>query len=51
MDNVSVNELVDSYENHLPREICLSVAKDIVSKFTDRVIFLLEYIFKKKMYT
>ena len=43
MDNVSVNELVDSYENHLPREICLSVAKDIVSKFTDREIILLEY--------
>ena len=44
MDNVSVNELVDSYENHLPREICLNVAKDIVSKFTDREIILEKYL-------
>ena len=44
MDNISVNELVDSYENHLPREVCLNVAKDIVSKFTDKKNILQEYI-------
>ncbi len=44
MDNISVNELVDSYENHLPREVCLNVAKDIVSEFKDKKIILEEYI-------
>ena len=43
MDNISVNELVDSYENHLPREICLNVAKDVISKFTDKTNILREY--------
>ena len=44
MDNISVNKLVDSYENHLPREVCLNVAKDIVSEFKDKKIILEEYI-------
>ena len=44
MDNISINELVDSYENHLPREVCLNVAKDIVSEFKDKKIILEEYI-------
>ena len=44
MDNISVNDLVDSYENHLPREVCLNVAKDIVSEFKDKKIILEEYI-------
>jgi len=44
MDNISVNELVDSYENHLPREVCLSVAKGIVSEFKDKKIILKEYV-------
>ena len=44
MDNISVNELVDSYENHLPREVCLNVAKDIVSEYKDKKIILEEYI-------
>ena len=43
MDNISVNELVDSYENHLPREVCLSVAKGILSEFNDKNIILEEY--------
>jgi len=29
MDNISVNTLVDSYENPLPREIQLNIAKNI----------------------
>ena len=44
MDNISVNELVDSYENHLPREVCLSVAKGILSEFNDKNIILEEYV-------
>ena len=40
MDNVSVNELVDSYENHLPREVCLNVAKDIVSEYKEKKLSL-----------
>ena len=44
MDNISVNELVDSYENHLPREVCLNVAKGVVSKFKDKKVIIKEYI-------
>ena len=33
MENMSVNALVDSYASHLPREISLNVAKDVMSKF------------------
>ena len=44
MHNMSVNELVDSYESHLPREVCLYVAKDVISKFTDAEIILQEYL-------
>ena len=44
MDNISVNELVDSYESHLPREVCLNVAKFVVNEFKDKKIILEEYI-------
>ena len=44
MDNISVNEIVDSYENHLPREVCLNVAKFVVNEFKDKKIILEEYI-------
>ena len=43
MEKLSVNALVDSYENHLSREICLSVAKDVVSKFAEKDSILEEY--------
>ena len=36
--------MVDSYENHLPREVCLSVAKGILSEFNDKNIILEEYV-------
>ena len=32
MENISVNALVDSYENHLPREIQLEIAKSILAE-------------------
>ena len=44
MDNISVNELVDSYESHLPREVCLNVAKFVVNEFKDIIIILEEYV-------
>ena len=43
MENMSVNALVDSYTSHLPREISLNVAKDIMGKFDDKEIILKEY--------
>ena len=43
MENMSVNALVDSYASHLPREISLNVAKDVMSKFDDKEIILKEY--------
>ena len=43
MENLSVNALVDSYQNHLPREICTNVAKDIFEKFSDKETLLKEY--------
>ncbi len=43
MENLSVNALVDSYQNHLPREICTNVAKDIFEQFSDKETLLKEY--------
>ena len=43
MENMSVNALVDSYVSHLPREISLNVAKEVISKFDDKEIILKEY--------
>ena len=36
MENISVNALVDSYQIHLPREVCLNVAKNILLEFSDK---------------
>ena len=36
MENISVNALVDSYQIHLPREVCLDVAKKILLEFSDK---------------
>lgn len=44
MDNISVNALVDSYENALPREIQLNIAKNILNKSLDKSETLKEYI-------
>lgn len=44
MDNISVNALVDSYENALPREIQLNIAKNILNKSLDKSEILKEYI-------
>ena len=43
MENMSVNALVDSYVTHLPREISLNVAKDVINKFDDKETILNEY--------
>jgi len=43
MENISVNALVDSYQTHLPREVCLNVAKNILLEFSDKENILKEY--------
>src|SRR5210317_836359 len=43
MENISVNALVDSYQIHLPREVCLNVAKNILLEFSDKENILEEY--------
>ena len=43
MENISVNALVDSYQIHLPREVCLNVAKNILLEFSDKENILAEY--------
>ena len=43
MENISVNALVDSYQIHLPREICLDVAKKILLEFSDKENILEKY--------
>ena len=43
MENISVNALVDSYQIHLPREVCLNVAKNILLEFSDKENILKEY--------
>jgi L-seryl-tRNA(Ser) seleniumtransferase len=43
MENISVNALVDSYQTHLPREVCLNVAKNILLEFSDKENILEEY--------
>jgi len=46
MDNISVNTLVDSYENPLPREIQLNIAKNISNESLGKSESLKEYIKK-----
>ena len=43
MENISVNALVDSYQIHLPREVCLDVAKKILLEFSDKENILEKY--------
>ena len=43
MENISVNALVDSYQIHLPREVCLDVAKKILLEFSDKETILEKY--------
>ena len=43
MENISVNALVDSYQIHLPREVCLDVAKKILLEFSDKENILENY--------
>ncbi|MDA8922799.1 L-seryl-tRNA(Sec) selenium transferase [Acidimicrobiia bacterium] len=43
MENISVNALVDSYENHLPREIQLEIAKSILAESFGKTEALQEF--------
>jgi L-seryl-tRNA(Ser) seleniumtransferase len=43
MENISVNALVDSYQVHLLREVCLNVAKNILLECSDIENILEEY--------
>ena len=43
MEKISVNALVDSYQIHLPREVCLDVAKKILLEFSDKENILEKY--------
>ena len=46
MENISVNALVDSYENQLPRGVQLNIAKSILNEYSNKTVALQEYIKK-----
>ena len=46
MENISVNALVDSYENQLPRGVQLNIAKSILTEYSNKTVALHEYIKK-----
>ena len=43
MDNISVNNLVDSFESSLPREISISIAKNILNSKISKENAISEY--------
>ena len=46
MENISVNALVDSYKNQLPRGVQLNIAKSILTEYSNKTVALQEYIKK-----
>ncbi len=46
MENISVNALVDSYKNQLPRGVQLNIAKSILTEYSNKTVALHEYIKK-----